>query len=354
MSAWGNHFDSAIYSMKAGKPTAIEVGGAYTIEQCYELVKVYEETKTPFMMLENCCYGQKELMALNMARNGVFGKIVQCDGGYMHDLRSEIAWGNETRQYRFNEYLTRNCENYPTHEIGPISKILNINNGNRFESLVSMSSNSLGLNEYIKTQPELFSKYSDVKFKQGDIVNTLIRCSDGTTISIMLDTTLPRYYSRNFTVRGTKGMYEERTHSIFIDQEYSNEEIENWLPNFNNENKYQEKWEHPIWKSYIEAGVKEGHGGMDFLVVDAFFEALDKGLPMPIDVYDTVTVSSTVSIVSSDSSAVTSLTVSSGSTPVCVSEAICSSWGCSSSATSTSNSLKGSSSIRFLMNSSLL
>ncbi len=286
-SAWSNHVDAALYAMKAGKPVGMEVGGAYGLEQCWELVRTYQQTQTPFMLLENCCYGEYELMALNMAKRGALGEIVHCDGGYMHDLRDEVARGNETRHYRFNEYLTRNAENYPTHEIGPISKLLHINNGNRFESLVSVSSRSAGLHAYICAHEELKEKYGDLQFKQGDIVNTLIRCADGSTVAIALDTTLPRYYSRNFTVRGTKGMYDENTQSFFFDGEDHSQTEWDWSPEFGNRQRYKEKWQHPIWKHYYEVGVKEqGHGGMDFLVIDAFFEALDQNLPMPIDVYD--------------------------------------------------------------------
>lgn len=285
-SAWSNHFNAAIEAMKQKKPVATEVGGAYSLEQCGELVKTHKETSTPFMLLENCCYGKYELMALNMAQKGVFGEIVHCDGGYMHDLRNEISRGNEKRHYRFNEYVNRNCENYPTHEIGPIAKILGINNGNRFVSLVSMSSKACGLHEYISEREDLKSKYGDIKFSQGDICNTIIRCAGGETIAITLDTTLPRYYSRNFTIRGTKGFYEENTHSVFLDSVHTENEAD-WKSNFNNEEKFYKDWAHPIWKKYEENGVEsEGHGGIDYLVMDAFLNALENDLPMPIDVYD--------------------------------------------------------------------
>lgn len=292
-SSWKNHIESAIYAMNAGKPVAVEVCGASNIEQCWDLVRTYEKTKTPFMMLENCCFGKYELMALNMTHHGLFGEIVHCDGAYAHDLRDEITRGNENRHYRFNEYKNYNCENYPTHEIGPISKILNINNGNRFVSLVSMSSEALGLHEYVMNHDDLKEKYADVQFRQGDIVCTLIKCANGQTVSIKLDTTLPRYYCRNFTVRGTKGMYEEATQSVYIDgEDYSDAEW-NWAPRFGNRTQYQDEWMHPIWKRYLETDYKDmghaGHGGMDFLIMDAFFEALSRNLPMPVDVYDAAT-----------------------------------------------------------------
>ena len=292
-SAWANHFASALYALRKGKPVGLEVGGAYSVEECFALVRTHEETGTPFMLLENCCFGEYELMALNMARNGLFGEIVHCDGGYLHDLRDEISRGNETRHYRFYEYLTRNAENYPTHEIGPIAKLMNIGNGNRFVSLVSVASRAAGLHTYIEEHGDLQKKYADVAFRQGDIVNTLITCADGATVAITLDTTLPRYYSRGLCVRGTKGMYEEATQSVLLDSERYEGAEWDWSPQFCNRKKYEDKWRHPIWKRYRGEGVKDdghsGHGGMDFLVIDAFFEALDKGLPMPIDVYDAAT-----------------------------------------------------------------
>ena len=286
-SAWDNHVDAALRAMRAGKPVAVEVGGAASLEDCWALVRTQEETGTPFMFLENCCYGEYELMALHMARQGLFGEIVHCDGGYLHDLRDEVSRGNENRHYRFREYLNGNRENYPTHEIGPIAKLLRINNGNRFVSLVSMASRAAGLHAYIEAREELREKYADTVFRQGDIVKTLLRCADGSTVAITLDTTLPRYYSRGLCVRGTKGFYEEATQSVFLDGEDYGMAEWNWAPQFGNRKNYLAQWEHPIWKRYKGDGVRErGHGGMDFLVIDAFFEALDKDLPMPVDVYD--------------------------------------------------------------------
>jgi hypothetical protein len=136
--------------MKAGKYVGVEVGGAYSVDDCWRLVRTYEETGVPCMLMENCCYGRQELLVLNMVKQGLFGDIVHCQGGYRHDLREEITNGRENRHYRLRNYMNRNCENYPTHELGPIAKILGINRGNRMVSLVSMSSQAKGLHEYIQ------------------------------------------------------------------------------------------------------------------------------------------------------------------------------------------------------------
>ena len=306
-SGWSNHFHAAIYAMKCGKAVGMEVGGAYSVEQCWELVRTYEATKTPIMLLENCCYGERELTVTHMARKGLFGTVVHCEGGYCHDLRKALAGeGRPHGHYRTDEYINRNCESYPTHELGPIAKLLDIGNGNRFVSLVSMASKSAGMRDYLAGTD---NPYANTEFRQGDIFTTLIKCADGTTIKMMLDTTLPGYYSRDFTVRGTKGMYEERTNSVFLEENEEHcRDHWSWEKQWGNLSEMIDEYRHPLWKHYREQGVRGTHDGMDYLVISAFFDALDKGQPMPIDVYDAVSWM-VVTVLSEQS-------VATGSTPV--------------------------------------
>lgn len=286
-SAWENHTEAAVAAMEAGKPVALEVGGAYDLEQCYKLVDTYEKTKTPFMFLENCCFGKREMMVLNMVEHGFLGEIVHCEGAYAHDLREEISGGKENRHYRLRNYLTRNCENYPTHDLGPIAKILKINKGNRMLTLTSVASKSAGLHDYIAKNKPDNQELMNAKFAQGDIVTTIIKCANGETIALRLDTTLPRYYSRNFTVRGTNGMFEEATDSVFLDREEDMKHDADWAKCcFGNAEEYAKEWDHPVWKKYIEEGVQGGHDGMDYLQFKTFFDNLRNGGEMPIDVYD--------------------------------------------------------------------
>ena len=285
-TSWEHHVPAAIQAMKAGIPVGIEVGGVYSLEECWELVRTYEETKTPFMFLENCCYGRRELMVLNMKNQGVFGDIVHCRGGYMHDLRSEVTRGKENRHYRLLNYLNRNTENYPTHELGPIARILDINHGNRMLTLTSTASISKGLNEYVRQHPDCDQSLLHARFAQGDVVNTVITCAGGETILLTLATSLPRYYSRDFTVCGTRGMYEEKTDSVFLDNQYSLEEEMLWNKHWGNAKEYEEQYDHPIWKDFLKSEIKGGHGGMDYLVFREFAQCIRDGKPCPIDVYD--------------------------------------------------------------------
>ncbi len=282
-ASWEAHIPLAIASMKAGKATGLEVGGAYSVDDCWELVRTYQATKIPFMFLENCCYGKNELLATSLVRNGVLGDVVYCHGAYRHDLRPQIANGEKLRHYRLRNYLIRNCDNYPTHNVGPIAKLLNINRGNRMISLVSIASKARGMKDFIDANEE-HAALKEKTFMQGDVVHTLITCADGSVISLKLDTTLPHPYSREFSVEGTKGFYQEMGNIVYEDKDkmslgedmnfYCNtaEKYSSYLPS--------------IWSSLTEEEIKAGHGGMDTLLLRDFFDALLEGREMSIDVYD--------------------------------------------------------------------
>ncbi len=286
-TGWEEHVNVSIEAMKRGIPVALEVGGAYSIEDCYRLVDTYEQTKTPFMLMENCCYDKDELLVTSLVRHGVFGEVVYCHGAYAHDLREEVSYGNRDRHYRLRNYINRNCESYPTHELGPIAKLLGINRGNRMVSLVSMSSKSRGLEAYVHQHDDL-QELEGVSFKQGDIFETLIKCENGEMISLRLDTTLPRYYSREFTIRGTKAMFVQDAYMVLEDGKF--DEIyfpyQTYQKYAGNAQSYEDEYLPDIWKKVTPEILQAGHGGMDWFIFRAFIEALQKGEEMPIDVYD--------------------------------------------------------------------
>ena len=289
-SDWNTHSEIAIYAMEKGIAVASEVGCEYSLENCFELVRTQEKTGTPYMFMENCCYGKEELLATSMARQGMFGTIVHCAGAYAHDLRREISYGHVKRHYRFDNYRFRNCENYPTHDLGPIAKLLDINRGNRILTVSSFSSKSAGLREYIATRDDATEEMKSATFVQGDIITTVLTCAGGETILLRLDTTLPRSYSREFTVRGTKGMYLQETNTVFLDGEKEFYDPVMFCRNsIDNAKQYEERFLPDIWKNITEEQIASGHGGMDEFVYKAFADAVQKGDRMPIDVYDAAT-----------------------------------------------------------------
>ena len=195
MTSWTTHALIAVDAMKHGKIVGTEVGGASSLDECWQLVRTSEETGVPLMLLENCCYNDTEMALLNMVRQGVFGELVHCRGGYLHDLRDEVGEGDLTLHYRQNNFLHRNGELYPTHELGPIAAYLKLNRGNRILSLVSMASKGIGEHAWLKEhRPD--SPLVHAKFCEGDVVTTMLKCANGETIVLTHDCTLPRPYSR--------------------------------------------------------------------------------------------------------------------------------------------------------------
>ena len=90
-SNWETHREITFAAFERGIAVALEVGGTFTEAEWRELIEAQERTKTPFMFMENCCFGKEELFATSLARNGILGEVVYCHGSYMHDLRRIIT-----------------------------------------------------------------------------------------------------------------------------------------------------------------------------------------------------------------------------------------------------------------------
>ncbi|MBP1989457.1 Gfo/Idh/MocA family protein [Paenibacillus eucommiae] len=278
-TSWTSHLPITIAAMKAGKYVGSEVGGASSLEECWQLVHTAEETGKRIMLLENCCYGREELALLNMVRQGIFGELIHCQGAYEHDLRDEVALGVENRHYRIHNYKHRNGDVYPTHALGPVAKCLNINYGNRFVKLSSMASKTRGIQLWAQTHLGADHPSSKTNFQLGDIVTTMIQCAQGETILLTHDTSLPRPYSRGGRIQGTKGIWMEDGNVIHLEDTSQAHAWESF-------DRYKEQYEHPIWQEYLELGVQEGHGGIDYLCLRAFITAVSEQTIPPIDVYD--------------------------------------------------------------------
>ncbi len=284
-TSWESHIPICIEAMQAGKRPALEVGGATSVDECWEMVRVSEKTGIPVMLLENCCYNEEEMAVLNMVRSGLFGTIVHCAGAYAHDLRDEVGNGDLLRHYRQRHFLHRNGELYPTHELGPLAKYLNINRGNRMVSLSSFASKAAGLHEWLaQHRPDI--PLASAQVNQGDIVTTIITCANGETIQLQHDCTLPRSYSRRNEVRGTKGFYQEDGAMMYVEGRTPHVEGD-WTHRAEPAKPYLAEYQHDLWKEYREFGLRGGHGGMDYLVLRAFVESVQRREAPPIDTYDT-------------------------------------------------------------------
>jgi predicted dehydrogenase len=295
---WEWHTVMCLDSMNAKKYVGCEVITGATVEECWELVHTSERTGMPLMMLENVCYRRDVMAVLNMVRNNIFGELVHLQGGYQHDLRAVkfnngvepygggVEFGEKAfseAQWRTLHSVKRNGDLYPTHGIGPLAMMANINRGNRFTELVSFSSKSKGLHDYIVKQAGENHPNAKVEFKLGDVVTTMIKCANGETILLQHDTNLPRPYSLGFRVQGTNGIWMDVNNSIYV--EGKSKTPHEWEP----ATEWLDKYDHPLWKKYGNDSAGAGHGGMDWFVIHAFIESVKRKTNTPQDVYDAVT-----------------------------------------------------------------
>jgi predicted dehydrogenase len=292
---WLWHTRMAKDAMLAGKYTGLEVSAANTMEECWDLVNTYEQTGTHLMILENVCYRRDIMAVLNMVRQDVFGELLHFRCGYQHDLRfvkfndgktayglgvefgekgiSESAW-------RTQHSLLRNADVYPTHGVGPIAVMCDINRGNRFVSITSSASKAVGLNKYIVKHGGEDHPNAKLKWKQGDIITSTIETYRGETIIVTHDCNSPRPYSLGFRVQGSEGLWEVDGNRIYI--EGRSEKPHRW----DDATQWLKDYDHPLWKKYGELATGSGHGGMDFFVLQAFVESAKQKIAPPLDAYD--------------------------------------------------------------------
>ena len=291
---WLWHARMAKDAMKAGKYVGLEVSAANTMEECWDLVNVHEETGSHLMILENVCYRRDVMAVLNMVKQNVFGELLHFRCGYQHDLRfvkfndgkTPYGRGAEFGEkgisesvWRTQHSLLRNADVYPTHGLGPVASMCDINRGNRFVSISSMASKAVGLHKYIVDVGGADHPNAKLKWKQGDIITSMINTANGETIIVTHDCNSPRPYSLGFRVQGSEGLWEVDGSRIYIEgqsEAHRWDEAKPWL----------DRYDHPLWKRFESKATGSGHGGMDFFVLHAFVESAKRNAAPPLDVYD--------------------------------------------------------------------
>jgi len=303
-SPWEWHEVQTIDAMRAGKIVGLEVCGAMNLEECWNYVNVSEETGIPIFMMENVCYRRDVMAVFNMVRKGKFGQIVHGQGGYQHDLRNvlfndgvkAIGGGVEFGDKGFSEaawrtdhYVNRDGELYPTHGLGPVATMMDVNRGNRITHLTAMSSKQAGLTDYIIKNGGKDHPNAVVNFKQGDIVQTMLKCENGETILLTHDTSLQRPYNLGFRVQGTDGIWQDIGSGGFNQGFLYFENDMNKNHSWANSEQYLKDYDHPKWKKDEAKAAGAGHGGMDYFLIDDFIESIKNNKEFPFDVYDLAT-----------------------------------------------------------------
>lgn len=304
-SPWEWHLPHGVEAMTAGKIVGMEVCGAIKLQDCWDFVNTSEKTGVPIMPLENVCYRRDVMAVLNMVQKGLFGELLHLQGGYQHDLRGVLfndgktpydsgvefgAKGFSEAKWRTQHYIDRNGENYPTHSLGPVGVMIDLNRGNRLTRLSSVATKAKGLHRYIVNHPKGGADHPNakVKFRQGDIVTTQLQTANGETIVLTLDTSSPRPYNLGFRVQGTDGIWQDH-HEGEFDRGMIHIDGKSEKHTWDNPEKFLTEMDHPLWKRYEKDAASSGHGGMDFFVDNAFIESIKRKTPFPLDVYDLAT-----------------------------------------------------------------
>lgn len=285
---WQWHATMGIEAMKAGAIPGIEVPCALSVEECWQLVDTSEQTGIPCMMLENWSFRPDNLALLNMVRKGLFGSIVHVHCAHSHDCIDHWFFDANTGADRWAaQFLLKyNRDQYPTHSLGPVLSWCDINCGDRFKTIVSTATDEFGIRDMFIRRFGPDHPGAKRKYAQGDIVTSVIRTEKGKTIVVNYDMQLPRPYDNRWMLQGTRGIYSEERESIYlVGRSPQYHQWEPFAP-------YQAQYEH-IW--WAEGGVG-GHGGVDGVMLRCFLEAARKKQPLPLDVYDSVTMSAVVAL----------------------------------------------------------
>jgi hypothetical protein len=286
---WEWHAPIMLAAMKNGKHTATEVPAVMTLEDCWAIVEAAETHQRHCVMMENCNYDRMEMMVFNMVRQGALGEILHAGGGYLHDLR-EIKFadsGEGLWRRAWSMKLDGNL--YPTHGLGPVANCLDINRGDRFDYLVSMSGPSRGLQAWAAEHEPSDSPKRKERYVLGDVNASLIRTARGRTIYVEHCTNLPRPYSRINLVQGSKGIFQGYPNRVYIEgrgREHQWEDASTVLGDF----------EHPLWRELAEQAKGAGHGGMDYIEDYRLIKCLHEGKPTDMDVYDAAALSAVVEL----------------------------------------------------------
>lgn len=277
----------AVDGLRAGKHVGVEVSGPQTEDDCWELIAAKKKSGKRVMFLENCCYGQDNMMVYSMANQGVFGEPYYAEGSYVHDVRSlffdsdgRITWRGIAQRDRYGSI-------YPQHGLGSTCKWLGINDGDRMEFCQTMMTSSRENHLRIVAQFGADSPQAQIKFKQGDFVSSLIHTAKGRMIRIDYGASCTRPYSRYYLLQGTKGCWDSRS-GIYFARPGAKEE---WEPIEN----YRHEYEHPYWRmAGAVARRTSGHGGIDYYCINDFVKMVREDKEPWVDVYDAASWSSLI------------------------------------------------------------
>jgi predicted dehydrogenase len=281
------HSEMAVYAMRHGKHVASAIPVAATIDECWQLVETAEATKRHCKILENIAYGPFQLMTLNMARRGEFGDVVHGECAYNSSkMANNFSKTTYWDMWWLKQYASRRGNVYPTHGLGPVSLVMDINRGDKFEFLVSVESEDFMMKartRELAATDDFYQPFIGYSYR-GNMSVTVIRTTRGRTIVLQHDATDPTPESYIHGIYGTKGAarLDPPPPRLALDKHawVSQEQF----------SRLEERHTAGITRKLFPLAqqLKSGHGGVDLLESWRLIDCLRNGLPLDMDVYDGV------------------------------------------------------------------
>ena len=290
---WHLHVPVALAAMEGGKHVLTEVTAAMTVEDCWKMVETCEKRRVHCMQLENCIYGEIEMLTFNLVRQGVLGEVMHAEGAYNHDGRHMANDLFPAYQYwRYDWYRDHAGNPYPTHGLVPLCLTMDVNRGDRMDYIVSIDSKNAAFADFMEHGLKPNNPRKGQILKVGDVNTSLIKTVGGKTIMLQHTVSTPRPYSRIQTVQGTRGIICDYPYRIALEGEgkyYYGSGAHGWWDE-KRANEIREKYKHPLHKTIGELAKKMGgHGGMDYIQDARWSYCLRMGLPLDTSVYDLAT-----------------------------------------------------------------
>ena len=197
-------------ALKNQKHVLCEVPIIQSLDQGYEVLRTQKQVGKICMMAENYCFTPTIIALQQLFDEDCFGEIVYVRTGYIHDCKhlafsdtgSVLTWRGRARQY-----ISGN--DYPTHSIGPICKLLGIGDGSkRLKTITSFCTKESAMTNFAQSMRPKAAPPITKNFKRGDISLSFIKTSDDTLIELILDTVSNRPSSMgDLYIQGTKGCF---------------------------------------------------------------------------------------------------------------------------------------------------
>lgn len=319
---WHLHAEQAIYAMEHGKHVYCELPIANTIEECWNLVETSERTQRHCVQMSDSCHSGNAALILNMVRKGLFGETIHAEGGYIHDLLDSHIFRKDTYHelWRLHENIDRNGNLYPQHPLMPMAQVMDINNGDKMDYLISMQSNDFIMAEKAKelaAEDDFWKPFVDRNYR-GNMNTTLIRTHNGKTMNVQHDVSTPRPGIRFHLLNGTKASYLSRPGRIgfsyedgWIAEEEYDALVEEYTPRISK-----------VFDDMIRMANETRRAGHSYEQVNAMdwrlIDCIRNGIPVEVDVYDSVVTSAVIPL--------SEWSVANGSMPVKVPDFTGGSW----------------------------